>query len=234
MNQTKYGQTKLSVIAVRAAAKHSSEMVTQLLYNESYTILEEQSEWLYIQCLHDGYEGWIPQNQVHYISEELFDRPFQSYSSNLIDWEEGLEQRVFLGSPLYQLPEAAALTKTEQVCQAALKYLRTPYLWGGRSPLGIDCSGLMQMAFRMGGRMLPRDAYQQATVGRLIGWGERKKGDMAFFANKQGKISHVGLVWAENAILHASAWVRIDRLTEAGIFHKNEQTHHLSHLQRLF
>lgn len=231
--KTTYGQTKLAVIPLRAEARHSSEMVSQLLYNETYTILEEQKDWLWVACFHDAYEGWLPRNQVYYISQEEFDRPFLSFSSNLLTWDKELKQYIFMASPSYQAAFSSPLTLCEQIYQAAEQFLNTAYLWGGRSALGIDCSGLMQVIFRIGKIVLPRDSSQQVLLGKTVVWAAHQLGDLAFFENKQNKITHVGLVWNNNQILHASGWVRIDKLTKQGIFHQGQQTHHLSIIKRI-
>ena len=105
-------------------------------------------------------------------------------------------------------------------------YLNTPYLWGGRGPLGIDCSGFTQMVYRLQGVELPRDAYQQAEVGTTLSFIEESEaGDLAFFDNAEGKIIHVGMILADNHIIHASGKVRIDRLDQQGVFNAEERTH---------
>ncbi|MBK7084827.1 MAG: C40 family peptidase [Flavobacteriales bacterium] len=98
-------------------------------------------------------------------------------------------------------------------------FLGAPYLWGGRTPTGVDCSGLTQMLFMLMGIYLPRDAYQQAEEGdpvELVDLAE--PGDLAFFDNAEGRITHVGIVLPERRILHASGRVRIDALDQEGIF----------------
>lgn len=207
-------------------------MVSQLLYNETYTILSEQEEWIHIECLHDGYQGWIAKNQVHYISQEIFDTPFKRYNPELIEWDQQLETNLFMGSPFYDISPSTT-PPLERICRAAQQFINTPYLWGGRTCAGIDCSGLMQTAFRMGYILLPRDAYLQAELGKTISWGTQKRGDLAFFKNKDGKITHVGLLLSPDSILHASAWVRVDTLNEIGIFYKNTATHQLAFIKRL-
>ncbi len=233
MKKTKYGQTHLSIIPIRAEESHKSELISQLLFNETYSIIKEAEEWILIRCLHDNYEGWISKSQVNYISEEIFETPFQYYSPELMLWNKKLQQYLFMGSPFNRLPVKSKYNKIETVCQAAEQFVNTPYMWGGRSPLGVDCSGLMQIVFRMGGILLPRDASQQAEIGKPVSFGEHKKGDLAFFENKSGDITHVGLVCGEQSILHASGWVRIDLLTSDGIFHKNTQTHQLSYFRNV-
>lgn len=232
MQKTSYGQAQLSIIPMRAAPQHSSEMVSQLLYNETYTILEEQEEWVFIECLHDAYKGWIAKNQVYYISQEIFDTPFKRYNAALVEWDHQLQLQLYMGSPFYNVV-APTQSPKERICQAAMKFINSPYLWGGRTGAGVDCSGLMQVAFRIGNILLPRDASQQAHLGKDVAWGTQEKGDLAFFSNKNGKISHVGLLLSPNSILHASAWVRIDEMKKTGIFHKNQQTHQLSFIKRI-
>jgi hypothetical protein len=232
MQKTSYGQARLSIIPIRAEASHSSEMVSQLLYNETYTILKEQEDWLYIESLHDSYQGWIAKNQANYISQEIFDTPFKRYNPALIEWDQQLEFNLFMGSPFYDIAPSL-VPPVERICNAAKRFINSPYLWGGRTAAGIDCSGLVQIAFRMGNILLPRDTSQQAELGKTILWGAQKRGDLAFFKNQEEKITHVGLFLTPDSILHASAWVRIDSIDETGVFHKNTATHQLAFIKRM-
>lgn len=120
--------------------------------------------------------------------------------------------------------------------QIAMKYLNAPYLWGGRSPFGIDCSGFTQNVFRICGYVLPRDASQQVKSGVVVdSLAETTPGDLAFFAGESGKITHVGIVIEENQIIHASGKVRIDGIDDRGIVHSDsgKVTHQLSSLRRI-
>lgn len=122
------------------------------------------------------------------------------------------------------------------ICATAQLYLGTPYLWGGTSIWGIDCSGLIQQVFAVHGIHLPRDAWQQARAGQAFTDSQKSTaGDLAFFANDQNRITHVGLVLGDGQILHASHWVRIDRLTSDGIERRvdRQKTHRLAHFCRL-
>ena len=111
-------------------------------------------------------------------------------------------------------------------------YLNSPYLWGGRSPFGIDCSGFTQMVFKLNGIKLPRDAYEQAEIGKTLNFiEETQKGDLAFFDNEEGKIIHTGIIIDKNKIIHSSGKVRIDNLDHYGIF--NAETGKYSHNLRL-
>jgi hypothetical protein len=120
--------------------------------------------------------------------------------------------------------------------KAAMTFLKSPYLWGGKTPFGIDCSGFTQQVFRMCGIHLQRDAYQQATQGAVIeNLSEAQPGDLAFFDNEKNRITHVGIILETNKIIHASGEVRIDKLDTQGIWNKdrNTYTHKLRNIQRI-
>ena len=236
-----YGICKLSAIALRKEARHSSEMVSQLLYNETYTILDKTHEWVLIQTDFDQYEGWIQAKQLMEISEEdykalkskkvyLTTKPIVEYNGQLLT----------MGTPLYEPhPDAIEMPSAfhpEMMVDYSKRLLGAPYLWGGRTVMGIDCSGLVQVCARLSGLHLPRDASQQIQCGELVYFlQETQPGDLAFFGNEEGKITHVGIVMSDEQIIHCSGQVRIDYLDQTGIFNKerNEHTHHLQAVKRL-
>lgn len=235
---------------MRASAAHRSEMVSQLLFGELIEILEKSEEWLRVKSVNDGYEGWCQPAHVLEVDESLdIDRPV--YASDWINpvmindqimWvpygsridlvlQPALRQEFFFrGNQLQPVERSAAL-----IIEYAHKYLNTTYLWGGRSVFGVDCSGLSQQVFRMAGIPILRDAYQQATQGvEVESLDDAAAGDLAFFTNADGKITHVGILVNNQAILHASGLVRLDPIDTNGIIHAEtgKRTHVLHMIRR--
>lgn len=226
-----FGQCRLAALPVRAEPNHPSEMVTQLLYKENYQLLGCSGDWHRIKCQHDGYEGWLPTSQIWEITANQYHAPILNRQTALLITDKENSMLTYLGTPNYDQQMATSMPP-HTILELALQYINTPYLWGGRTPSGIDCSGLVQVVFASLGKKLPRDAYQQAIIGQKIDWQNRKIGDVAFFENDQNRITHVGILSDVDKIVHASAWVRVDLLTEEGIFHNNKKTHSFSHFQR--
>lgn len=238
----KYGICDLSVIPIRKEGSHTSEMTSQLLYNEVYEVLDEKPGWKLIRATLDQYEGWIQGIQYHPIEEQdyheilkknvfIIEKPTLNYQGRLLS----------IGTPLYEPVEGTMMMSGRfspaKMIEFAQRFLGAPYLWGGRSIFGIDCSGFVQLCARAAGKLLPRDASQQILHGDLVYFlPEIQPGDLAFFANDNGQIVHVGMMLDTERILHASGQVRIDYLDQTGIFNKerNEHTHRLQVIKRIF
>lgn len=244
---------------MRAEPSHRSELVSQLLFGEHFEILTAQDDWFRIRMCYDDYEGWIPAIQSTSIEDETY-RELEkqemcvSYDLIQIAVHERIMQSVVLGSSLpyykgnkcrigellYNFDGNARFPETLEssavIIENAYMYLNCPYLWGGRSPFGIDCSGFTQMVFKLAGKRLRRDAWMQAEQGMLINLlDEAQPGDLAFFDNAEGKITHVGILLTKNKIIHASGRVRIDMIDHHGIYNEaiRKYTHHLRLIKRL-
>ncbi len=236
-----FGICDLTAIPIRKEASHTSEMVSQVLYNELYEVLDEKPGWMLIRTAFDQYEGWIQGIQHHGISEQAYLETLEK--KKYIIEVPCLEYRgrlLSIGTPLYEPVEGTMMMSgrfsPSMMVEFAQKLLDAPYLWGGRTVFGIDCSGFVQLCARAAGKLLPRDASQQIKEGELVYFlPEIQPGDLAFFGNEDGKIVHVGMMIDSERILHASGQVRIDYLDQTGIFNKerNEHTHHLQVIKRM-
>lgn len=193
------------VAPLRKEPSHRSEMVSQLLKDETADVLETEAQFTLLRCHYDGYEGWCANNQLL----PLTDAP---------------------ATALAALP-----FESDTIEQLARTYLEIPYLWGGKSCAGIDCSGFSQQLFKAFGIKLPRDAWQQAELGEVVGFlQEAVCGDLAFFDNPEGRITHVGVMLNPQQVIHASGKVRIDPIDTQGIINAEtgQRTHHLRIIKR--
>ena len=236
-----YGICNLSVVPLRVESSDRSELVSQILYGEIFKVLESRKKWSRIRLQFDGYEGWIDNKQFVNISEEEYNELKQQspqYSSDLVDFitsEENQLLSICLGSTVnsatllrhhFEGKLVSSVFPKFHLIETALLYLNTPYLWGGKTPFGIDCSGFTQMVYKMNGYKLLRDASQQATQGEPLSFIEEcEPGDLAFFDNAEGAIVHVGIIMSDNYIIHAHGKVRIDRIDHTGIFNYEKRTH---------
>jgi len=241
-----FGISILSVIPIRELPTDTSEMTTQLIFGEHYKIVEQRKKWSRIKIAHDKYTGWISNNQIHIIDQEEYDKlekEVATLTTDILDIIEGeSNQPIVIGSvlPTYKSDHAIIKNKMykflgkktqgfsekKHLINNALIFLNAPYLWGGRTPFGIDCSGFTQIVYRLQGINIPRDAHQQAEVGNTLSFiEESQEGDLAFFDDSEGEITHVGIIMNNNNIIHASGKVRIDKLDQQGIFNIEKKIH---------
>lgn len=251
--QLPFGVCVVAVAPVRRRPSDTEEMVTQLLFGETLeVIVKKHNAWMKIRCRHDNYVGWIDSKQVVRISSEECDTyennsVFSMDLAGMISSSKeafpiliGSKLPSFDGMHLFVHDEKylynGAVTspvKGQEVTEdlferIVMKFMHSPYLWGGRSIFGIDCSGFTQIVFSLLGFQLPRDAYQQAEEGEVIDFVHNSKpGDLAFFVNENGKIIHVGILLKDGKIIHASGQVRIDSFDQEGIYNndKRKYTH---------
>ncbi len=250
------------VCPIRAEPSHRSEQVTQLLFGEKCQLLETTKDFLRVKLLFDNYEGWCQVNQLEEVlEEELAENELPATARMLAP---GWINEIKVNGQLMQIPFGSTLpiadggdvqlgkfkveyngeairpeknTLTEDLVKKfSFTFLNTPYLWGGRSVFGVDCSGFTQMVFNCMNIPLLRDAYQQATQGYAIGFiQEAKCGDLAFFDNEAGRITHVGILLSADTIIHASGKVRVDTIDNFGIVSSDtgKRTHNLRVIKRL-
>lgn len=251
-----FGICNLAIVPVRSEPSDRSEIVTQLLFGEHIEILERQNQWARIKIQYDDYEGWVDSKQYQIISEanyNLLSKEAIILNADLIDYitaQDNLLLPIPLGASLsflnnseinisnfdFEGTKTSGIKPKSALINTAFMYLNAPYLWGGKTPFGIDCSGFTQMVYKLNGYKLHRDASQQAREGEPLSFIEESEaGDLAFFDNDEGNITHVGIIMDNNYIIHASGKVRIDRLDHLGIYNPetNKHTHKLRVIKKI-
>jgi gamma-D-glutamyl-L-lysine dipeptidyl-peptidase len=233
-----------------------SEIVSQVLFGEHFEILEQLKQWSKIKLQFDDYEGWVDSKQYQIISEDNFKQLSQDaiiLNADLIEYITSADNLLIpipLASSLsflnhteintscfeFEGTKASGIKPKEALIKTAFMYLNAPYLWGGKTPFGVDCSGFTQMVYKLNGYKILRDAAQQAAQGEALSFIEESEpGDLAFFDNEEGNIIHVGIIMENNYIIHSSGKVRIDRLDHLGIYNAeaNKHTHRLRVIKKI-
>ncbi len=270
----------IGTAALRKVADHRSEMVNQLLFGDIVLITDSKKEWIFVETLEDGYQGWIARNQLHALDESDFLRLEQSNrfittsmygvvkvtapAKELDDIEANISGDPAENKPVdsfiisagstfyassngkmsvpgllfeYKGEYTIVTTKTRSLIpEYALRFRSVPYLWGGRSVFGVDCSGFTQLIHKMAGISIARDSFMQAREGETIHLiGEAEPGDLVFFDNEEEIITHTGILLGQNTVIHAHGKVRIDRIDHQGIFNTdiNKYSHNLRIIKRI-
>lgn len=255
-----FGVCILSAAALRERPDHRYEMVSQLLFGELFEVLEQRNGWYHIRMTYDNYQGWVNMDQVTILDYDeymLLKNQPSAVAGDLIafihDKTRQISFPISAGSSLY-FPENGNISlagrvyhypgqiietsppSMEHIIDHAMMFLNTNYLWGGRSFFGTDCSGFMQLVYKLCGIKIPRDASVQSTQGEIVHLiHEARQGDLLFFDNAEGEINHVGMLLQDGYIIHAHGSVRIDRIDHNGIFNaeKNKYTHKLRLIKRI-
>lgn len=245
-----FGICNLAIVPMRAESSDKSEIVSQVLFGEHFEVLEQKGAWARVKLQYDGYEGWIDTKQFQIISATDFAQLSSDpiiLSGDLIEYVTAQDNYLLpipIGASLsflnhqdinvqgfdFEGLKTSGVKPKQNIVETAFLYMNAPYLWGGKTPFGIDCSGFTQMCYKLNGYKLLRDASQQATQGEPLSFIEESEpGDLAFFDNEEGRITHVGIIMENNYIIHASGKVRIDRLDHLGIYNAeaNRHTHKL-------
>ncbi len=248
----------LGVIPVRKSPESMSELVTQLLWGETFKILDQTKKWYFIKSCFDNYEGWVYENQVSLLNDKQIDwlssaesTVTESIFGSVTELSTGKVFIVPAGSELFNFNDGDFLlgrqtykyegsvvynSNQKNPSDYARLFLNAPHMWGGRTIMGIDCSGLTQIACKMAGIKISRDSYLQADEGKLVHFHhETKPGDIMFFDDREGIINHVGIALDNGLIIHACGKVRIDSVDQQGIYNaeKKKYTHQLRFIKRM-
>ena len=249
-----------SFIPLRSEPTERSELVNQILFGDIYEIVDTVDNWVEVICDFDGYRGWIDKKLVEHLSASEVEqwRKGEKWivpgpSVEIVCEPEKQQQIVpagscivfngqdsnsfYIGSKEYYLATGYKNNGNKTgIEEIAISFINSPYLWGGKTFMGIDCSGFSQVVHRIAGNDIPRDASGQVELGETISFVEEAiAGDLAFFDNEEGDITHVGICMGGGEIIHASGSVRVDKFDHIGIFNvsKNAYSHKLRVIKRI-
>lgn len=230
---------------MRKSASEKEEVISQAFFGEIVTRIKEAGNWAFIRSS-DNYEGWVPLDSLYtpektyqptlytcklvvplYAEETIvfgpkFNLPYGiglKVVGQSTDW---FTVEMPYGELLYvrrgHLAEKKTLQKNDLVAFAK-EFLDIPYIWGGRSSFGFDCSGYVQTLYLYLGIQLPRDSGPQSRDKRFVDVENLEIGDLIFWGESREKIKHVGLYIGNNQFIHSTAreqmpWVRISSLTD--------------------
>lgn len=238
---------------MRGEASHRSEMVSQILFGEKAVVLDRKGDFTKIRNLYDSYDGWVQTTQVAPVTKHFMHRKVVRYTDRFstVAYLNDIPIHLSIGTPIYSIRKLGNYKlrykrqkplwdsyedfSEEKIKALATEYLNIGYLWGGRSSFGIDCSGFAQQVLKQFGKIIPRDASQQAREGEVVGFLQAAQcGDLAFFDNAEGNINHVGILLTPDTIIHASGRVHIDKIDNEGIINTElgTRTHHLRIIKR--
>lgn len=255
-----YGICPLSIVPIRSSSSEKSEMISQILFGEVVEVIDRKGkQWVKVRCQLDNFIGWVSSHQLKAITPSEFETFQEKFAFNLdvmqpvmanthfipitlggrlpnfdgIRFRLGEEAFTFSGQAVF--PEDIE-PNADFIIKIGKRFLNAPYLWGGRSPFGIDSDGLVQLVYNVSGLSLPREVAQQVHIGHLVDFIEEAlPGDLAFFENRNGKITHTGIILPDQLILHSYGKVRIDRIDHFGIFNEERSvyTHRLRVVKRI-
>jgi cell wall-associated NlpC family hydrolase len=225
-------------VPLRSGPSHKTEMLSQLLFGEKYIILDKSGSWIKIETSFDKYRGWIDMNHLQHSIDTInscghvLNRSLLCYKNDKTKlvleagcevFNPDFEDKLFtVGKNVYTTGTDFSniyISTNDTVTDTAMKFINSPYIWGGRIPSGIDCSGLCQLVYKIHGTAIARDSWKQAEEGKMVDFiDEAEPGDLVFFDNEQRRISHVGMIISRGLVIHASGRVRIDSIDHQGIF----------------
>ena len=217
------------VAPLHADASLRAEQVTQLVLGETGTVLERRADWLRVRTDLDSYEGWVHGGYVISTSHAV------RWRKAATGWSDGarvdvdgisvrlpLRSRVVIEGSVVRLPDdrigrvvKGSVREADEVRETSVgrspddwawsHFGGSPYQWGGVTPLGVDCSGMIQTTFAARGVPLPRDGWQQATAGTLVPQASLSQGDLCFFRGETtDRITHVALYAGDDTIVHST------------------------------
>jgi gamma-D-glutamyl-L-lysine dipeptidyl-peptidase len=242
-------------VPLRSGPSHKTEMLSQILFGEKYSVIDKAGSWMKIETFFDKYLGWIDMDHLQHSPVEentgghVLNRYLTCYKNDKTKMvlEPGCEifnpdfgeKLFFAGNNQYTTTgefNDNYISTNETVTDLALRFINSPYIWGGRIPSGIDCSGLTQLVYKIKGIPIPRESWKQSEEGMTIDFiDQTEAGDLVFFDNEKGKISHVGMILSRGLVIHACGRVRIDSIDHQGIFKAEikDYSHHLRMIKRI-